>query len=278
MIRGRKPDTMDIEPGSERFNALGPKIQQKILKAREVAEERAQKAEDKDALDTWLRFETLRAIPIKERTQDERNEFDRLRRRMQKLEEERKGVVNQGMTEEEFWKLNRASASTTDISKWLARQEKFVLPTMDWMARVEAGTETPELCGENYVSLEEGVQDILDDTEEYGTTRLGNRFADEDIPADWSDGYFTGRAFYKDAQVFHALCAENEATKIYVSYGILTALPDWRVFEFLRRLSGSDTDSRLRDFYWSAKEAGKIIGWKSKSDSSPVARYRHPRQ
>lgn len=258
---GRPLKTENIEIGSERFNQLHPKIQAKILNARKVAEERAQKSEDKDALSTWLRFETLRAIPIKDRTQDERNEFDRLRRAMGKLEEKRKGSVSQGMTREKFWETNLANVSVRQVNEWRARQET-VLDTLAWMDRVENGTETVENCGSNFVDLEEGVEDLLRDVKDFGCARLGYQFADEDIPGDWFDGFFTGLAFYKTPEVYRALCAENEATKIYVSYGILTALPDWRVYEFLRGLSGSDTSTKLRPFYWSPRAAAEIVGKK----------------
>lgn len=256
---GRQVQTENIEIGSERFAQLHPRIQQKILKARQVAEERAAKREDKDALKTWLRYEELRAIPVAERKAEEKRAFERLRRAMTKLEEERQGSVAQGMTQGKFWESNLASANTKLIPVWRERQET-VLDTMAWMDRVENGTETREHCGENYVSLEEGIEDLLRDVAEHGTSRLGYQFASEDIPPDWSNGYFSGRAFYKTPDVYRALCAENEPTKIYVSYGILIALPDWRVYEFLRKLSGDDTSSKLRQFYWSPRKAAEIIG------------------
>lgn len=249
---------IDIDMTPERFAQLAPAIQEKILNARATAEKRAQKKEDREALKDWLRLQELQAIPVKIRSKDEHNEFQRLYRKQKRREENGKPTIEDRVadrvtTKEQFWELNRLSESSQRISAWKERQE-VVLDTLAWLDRLNAGTETPELCGENYVSLEEGLADVLADIEEHGVAHLGRVYtADwpDVIPADWPDGIFTGRAFYKDAEVYRWLCEENEPTRVYVTTGLITALPDWLVVEFL-----------IKHCRWSAADANRAVGRK----------------
>lgn len=239
---------------SERFAQLAPAIQQKILNARAAAERREQKKESREALATWLRFKELEAIPIKQRSKDEHNEYQRLRRQQKKLEEKGEQTIQEKVetrvkTKEQFWELNRASV-TGKIPAWKERQES-VLDTLAWFDRLDAGTETKELCGEDYVSVEEGLADVLADIEANGVTRLGNVYENRDIPVDWVDGYFSGRAFYRDAEVFRMLCQENEPTRVFATTGLITAPPDWMTINFL-----------VRHCRWSVKEANEAVGRK----------------
>lgn len=232
----------------ERFAQLHPTIQEKILAGRAAAERRNQKKEDREAVKTWLRFEELRAIPIKARTPAEKNEFQRLWRQQKRRRDNGEQTVVERVddrvrTKEQFWQLQRASL-TAKIPAWRER-EQIVLDTLAWFDRLDAGKETLEECGENYLSAEEGLQDVLGDIEEHGTTRLGSVYSDTDIQYDWSDGHFTGRAFFRDAEVFRMLQQENEPTRVYATTGILIALPDWMVVDFLKRHCGySDVDAQ----------------------------------
>lgn len=245
---------IDIEMTPERFAQLAPAIQQKILAARAAAERREQKKEDREALKSWLRFKELEAIPVKQRSRDEHNEYQRLRRQQKKLEESGEQTVAEKVderikTKEQFWELQRASLSTK-IPAWKAREET-VLDTLAYFDRLDAGTETPENCGENYLSVEEGLADVLEDIEQHGVTHLGHVYDDSEIPIDWIDGYFTGRAFFRDAEVFRMLQQENEPTRVFATTGILTALPDWITINFLVRHCG-----------WKVKDANEAVGRK----------------
>jgi hypothetical protein len=239
----------------ERFAQLAPAIQQKILNARAAAERREQKKEDRETLKDWLRLQELQAIPVKQRSKDEHNEFQRLYRKQKRLSEKGEQTISERVeervkTKEQFWELNKISLQNK-IGAWRERQE-VVLATLDWLDRLDEGRETPELCGENFRSLEEGLADILADIEEHGVAHLGRLYSNSDIPQDWPDGIFTCRAFFRDPEVFRWLCAENEPTRVYVTAGLITALPDFRVVEFL-----------INHCRWSVRDANYAVGRKT---------------
>lgn len=245
---------IDREMSPERFAQLAPAIQQKILNARAAAERREQKREDREALKSWLRLKELESIPVKQRSRDEHNEYQRLRRQQKKLEDRGEQTITERVeervrTKEQFWALNRVSVSAK-LPAWNERQE-IVLDTLAWFDRLYAGTETPENCGENYLSAAEGLRDVLEDIEEHGVTHLGHVYDNPEIPIDWIDGFFTGRAFFRDAEVFRMLQQENKPTRVYVTTGIITALPDWIVVDYL-----------VRHYGWLVKEANEAVGRK----------------
>lgn len=226
----------------ERFQQLAPAIQQKILAARAAAERREQKKEDREALKDWLRLQELQAIPVKLRSREEHNEFQSLYRQQKRLADKGEPTIKERVdervkTKEQFWELNRISVSAK-LPAWREREET-VLDTLAWFDRLDAGTETEELCGENYLSAQEGLNEVLMDVREHRVCHMGHVYADPEIPVDWIDGYFSSRAFYRDAEVFRMLCQENEPTRVYVTTGLITALPDWVVIDYLTRHCGS---------------------------------------
>lgn len=206
------------------------------------------KKEDRKALKDFLDYDALLAVPLAERTQEQRNQLQRLYRRKRKREAEEKAAINERMTRQEFWEHHRASISPSKEDGWYKRQE-IVLDTTAWLDRLDAGTETPELCGENYVSVQEGLEDILRDIHEHGVLHSGNVYASPEIPIDWIDGVFSGRPFYRDPEIFRLLCQEGEPTKTFCTYGYVIALPDWMVVNYLTRHCG-----------WSVRDANLLVG------------------
>lgn len=209
------------------------------------------KKEDRKALKDFLDYDALLAIPIAERTQEQKNQLQRIYRRKRKREADEKAAINERMTRQEFWELHRASVSPSKEDGWYKRQEQ-VLDTVAWLDRLDAGTETPELCGENYLSAEEGLTDVLEDVRQNGVCQMGHVYASPEIPVDWIDGVFSGRPFYRDPEIFRLLCQEGEPTKIFCTYGYAVALPDFRVTEFLTSHCG-----------WSVRDANLLVGRKS---------------
>lgn len=222
---------VDTQMSEERFNALAPRIKEKVLAARAAAERREAKIENREALRDWLRHEELRSIPIKDRTQEEKNETQRLRRRLDKYKEESKVAINERVTLDEFWKLNRASV-TSKIPAW-REQEERVLDQIFWMNKGWACSPLDP----NFVSLQEGLEDLDEFVAEFGLIPdIPSACQDPDL-RDFQPPWALLENIHKDPERLNALCRESPAAEIYVRYGIRTALFAYEVQMFKQRIA-----------------------------------------
>ena len=64
---------IDTQMSEERFKALHPTIQAKVLAARAAAERREAKKESRELLKLWLRYKELEALPKAQRSREEHN-------------------------------------------------------------------------------------------------------------------------------------------------------------------------------------------------------------
>lgn len=226
------------------INRIRRKGDEAAIRAEANAEARVAKKEKADALKNQLRLEQLRTIPVKDRTEEERREYEKLysRQRRKKDRGECTDVASQVTSREQFWSLNRTVADQRKIGVWKQRRER-VMDILAWMDRVENGEETPELCGEDYVNLAEGLEGLIADVKEHGVTYLGYTRRNQDIPVDWSTGFTSGKAYWQDSTVLQMLCDESQPMMTWTKYGLLTALPDNRVIAFLTTHCGWDWQS-----------------------------------
>lgn len=217
---------------------------------REVAARREQKSADAKQLKDTLRLAELRVIPKLRRTVDEQREFSRLEQRQRRVREKtglRKGSLSPSLskieTQEEFWRLNRATVDGKKLHDWKAQAE-LVLDQIAWM--VSGWRYTPP--DPDFVSLEEGVADLESFVKAHGLIH------DDVYQSPFLQGYrpywgvwaskvihdpiwVTVSAYWRDTERFHALCGESEATMIYAKFGIRTAMSAYHLRMFKSRIA-----------------------------------------
>jgi hypothetical protein len=216
-------------------------------RAEAATEVRTEKYRNAKSLKWELRLEELRAVPKSKRTLDEQREFARLAARQLRAKEKGSDVSTlfKIETAEEFWSANRLTADARKIKAW-KEQEQIVLDQICWM---NEGWEcpTPDSC---FVSLSDGV-DLLDDyIAKHGVIHddpisYKHQTLKEFLPnwgvwalKDTHDPIWgTVEGFWKNREVFQALCQESEATNVYARYGIRTALPAFHVRMFKARIA-----------------------------------------
>jgi hypothetical protein len=226
----------------ERFAQLAPAIQKKILKAQAAAEARLHRKEDREVVNEWLRLAELQAIPIKERSQDEKNEFQRLYRRSKKRDEQGEPEIDERVpTAEAFWKLNRLSVGHK-LAAWREIEEQ-VLDKIHWMNK---GWATPAE-DPNFVGLDEGIADLRKFAEEHGF--IHDDSFDSIFLKDYLPQCGVWDQFWRDAVRFSELLAESEPTAIYAKYGIMTALPQYQVRVFLGRIKNHRNNAVNREIH-----------------------------
>jgi hypothetical protein len=123
-------------------------------------------------------------------------------------------------------------------------QHERVHDLLDWM----------ELCGHeneglDFVSVEETTADVVESVKQDGTTRLGY-ITKNDIPADWPS-----LQYWRDAELLENLENENKQTAQFARYGLLAALPDWRVVQFLTEKGD-----------WTWQHAAALVGYHDHRD------------
>jgi hypothetical protein len=196
------------------------------------------------------RLQELSLTPKAKMTEEERREYNKLHNRKSR----RKTSTTEGMkklleraeraeTLEQFWQLNRAEESPTQIETWLAEQEA-IEDQLHWMAHYQEQIPSDD----DYVSLADGI-DIAEDTIQKNgfikdafsyTSRVLNEF--EPMFAIWadrtlSDSYTkkhwgTVKPYWKDAKRLAALLEENEPTRIFALYGVRISLPEFHFLKF----------------------------------------------
>jgi hypothetical protein len=96
------------------------------------------------------------------------------------------------------------------------------------------------------VSLKEGVAELVEFGKKHGLAHLGYVVKNNNIPPDWFE-----QPFWRDAALLEILENENKQTAKYVRYGLLAAVPDWRVVQFLTEKAG-----------WSWQQAADLVGYR----------------
>jgi hypothetical protein len=147
-------------------------------------------------------------------------------------------------TAEDFWAANRLVADPMKMQKW-NKLEETVLAFISWMNfGWDTQPQDPDFFtfDEGLVDLENFISkhDLIHD--DYGSYK--NFILKEFLPqwGLWADKtihdpiWGTVEGFWKNSEIFQALCQESPATEIYARYGIQTALPAFAVRQFKSRL------------------------------------------
>jgi hypothetical protein len=190
---------------------------------------------------------------IREMTPEEfraykRASMERSRKRKRAEQEAEKAIeaTRQVADVHEFWAANRAMLSETELAEKCAQHER-VLDQMHWLKHGDkVDPNDPD-----FVSLSEGVEDLVAFVRENPSPHLGYITKSEDIPPDWSS-----RKFWKNASLMSLLCGEGEATTAYVKYGFLIGVSDALVHRFLTDRAG-----------WSFEKVSDLLGWHEDSNS-----------
>jgi hypothetical protein len=186
------------------------------------------------------RLQQLSLTPKSKMSEEERKEYNRLHNRKSR----RKTNTTEGWkkllqrteraeTQEQFWQLNRAEETPTQIETWRA-QESIVLDMLCWM---KDGLElSPD--DECYVSLESGLDLLQESIEKDGFIKdinFNSRVLQEFSPtwAIWNDRSFKDaiwgkvEPYWKNQDVLAALLEENEPTRIFALYGVRIGVPEY---------------------------------------------------
>ncbi len=174
---------------------------------------------------------------------------DREKKRKQREAERKVKAASTALDEREWWNGNRETLKPEELAGMLAQHER-VHDLLDWM----------ELCGHeneglDFVSVEETTADVVEFVKEHGVARLGY-VSKTDLPPDWST-----RQYWRDAELLEKVENENSQTAQYVKFGLLPALPDWRVERFL-----------VDKAKWTWQQAVALVG--QYVDHTDTVRYR----
>src|SRR5262249_24565293 len=144
---------------------------------------------------------------------------DRAKKRRQREGEKQEKAASTAETEKEWWYGNR-SALAPETLEAMHEQDAYLRDVSLSMETVKDVQQLdPEL-----------IQIVVELVKERGVVHLGHIVKDADIPPDWSE-----KSYWQDPTLLAKLEAEGEPTARYVRFGLLTALPDWRVVEFLQK-------------------------------------------
>jgi hypothetical protein len=95
----------------------------------------------------------------------------------------------------------------------------------------------------NYIFERDFVADLVEFVKAHGVTHLG-RITKNSIPADWPS-----TQYWRDPALMLKLADENKQTEQFVKFGLLAALPDWRLVEFLTRAG------------WEWQKVAQLVGY-----------------
>jgi hypothetical protein len=148
-------------------------------------------------------------------------------------------------TRQQWYEKNRAELDQEKLKELQARHER-TLDTLFWMENVDRSDPSDP----DYVSLEDGIELLLEDIREHTCPHIGYITRDQEIPSDWSTGiWHDGRKYWHDSDLLQRLENEGPATALWVKYGLLSTPPDWMVVEF------------LTDHGWTWDKAAAVVGY-----------------
>jgi hypothetical protein len=167
---------------------------------------------------------------------DARRERDAERKRQQrareKIQRDRVKAASLAETERKWWESNRAALSA-EASAAMQAQDYYI---RDLLFSMETVVNVQELDPEL-------IDIVVAFVKDRGVTHLGY-ISKNELP-DWPS-----RQYWRDAELMDKLIAENSQTEQYVKYGLLAALPDWRVVDFLKGKAG-----------WTWQRAADLVGY-----------------
>jgi hypothetical protein len=172
---------------------------------------------------------------------------DRERKRKQREDARKTKVASKTETEREWWAGNRATLEPEKLTELQAQDAyiRDVLFSMETLA-----TEDDEL-----------VEIVVSLVNDFGVAHLGYiTHADKEIlPSDWPS-----QNYWQSPELLAALLVEGHNTETYIRYGLLVALPDWRVVQFLTKKAG-----------WSWQKAADLVGYyvSLKINGHPTVNY-----
>jgi hypothetical protein len=145
-------------------------------------------------------------------------------------------------------KLENASRTKSEKEWWDGNRATLAPETLTAMSEQDAYIRDVLLSMETVIDVQqldpELIQIVVELVKEHGVVHLGSIVKDADIPPDWSE-----MSYWRDATLLAKLEAENQQTAQYVRFGLLVALPDWRVMEFLQKAG------------WSWQNAADLVGY-----------------
>lgn len=193
---------------------------------------RTQKRSEAERLAEVIRREQLRQIPRAQRSNDEQREFARLEARRYRQNASKKDVLSDVPTAEKFWEANRLLLPKTKLNEYLAHQS-LVEDQLYWMAKGwECSPQDPD-----FVSLEEGLEDLDRFVSEHGLIHDDCSVYQHYFLRDYTPQFAIWCGFWKNPELFNALCNENEPTRIFAKYGIRIALSAAQVRLFKHRVA-----------------------------------------
>jgi hypothetical protein len=163
---------------------------------------------------------------------EKRKRLARDRKRAQRARDAKQKQAQATESERKWWERNRAALPSVELAS-LESQDREIRDLLLSMAALQ-GTD------------EELVEIVVDHVKENGTAHLGyiTRAPREVVPADWPE-----QDYWKNPELLAALEAESDATQIFVRYGLLTALVDYKVVDFLHAQG------------WEWLAAAKLVGY-----------------
>lgn len=189
-------------------------------------------------------LKTLRLIPLSKRTKEQQRRYQaletarsRANAKNKALDDKLAKISDAATTLSEFHELNRAEVDAGQLKVWLEQQER-VLDQIHWMATWQ--DQDPNEV-DYYVSLEDGLADLEHFIAEHGFIRDCDTFHSEVLKeftprwALFADRYYDdpiwGRItpYFKEPARLKALCdGENEPTRVWVLFGVRTAIPEFQ--------------------------------------------------
>jgi hypothetical protein len=144
----------------------------------------------------------------------------------------------------EFWRVNRENLPADKLAEMTTLHERS-LDELYWMKHGQ----NVDSSDPDYVSLAEGVADLVEFVRNHPSPHLGAWLASE-LPLDWGS-----QKFWANPQMMESIASEGHATEVYAKYGYLTGVPDWRVYFFL-----IEELPKLGRKKWSHDDVAKLLG------------------
>lgn len=181
---------------------------------------------------------------LKDMNDSERREHRRVYMQDYRRDAAGKAAPDDAETREGFWAKNRKLLAASELAGLQTRQE--LVRDQQWWMKYGANVDPSD---PDYVSIAEGVPDLIEFAHANPCPHLGYFHRTEEIPPDWST-----RKFWTNSELLTLLYQEGEATTAYVKYGFLIGVPDWRVYEFLMERAG-----------WTFAKVCELLGWRVNS-------------
>jgi hypothetical protein len=160
-----------------------------------------------------------KAAAEKDAKKDER-EAATLRKRKSRANQKIRETALQAATQEECWELMKTSVNPEIIAE-LEKQQEDTEDMLYWM---RTGCDVPP-DDECFIGLYDGLAMLEEFIEARGFICDSTKFNNIDL-TDFQPGWGVWVNYWKDWRL-EALCAENEATKIFALYGIRIGMPQY---------------------------------------------------